>query len=117
MPLARHFIVVGVGLLGLLLLVSSQWAKAPLRVTGKNASPTISLRSDQKLPDRVVYDADIATPAPPQLTKREPTDFPSTPPKIVAIKEASGAMAQLRSPDELQVRPSVSKTPTKHRRV
>lgn len=68
MPVARYFMFVGGALLALLFLID---AYAPSQaVTISNAAPTIDrnvvrIRSDAKLPERVVYDTSLPTIFPP----------------------------------------------------
>ena len=68
MPVARYFLFVGGVLLALLLALD---AFAPQQVAvASNAAPSIDktvvrIRSDQKLPERVVYDTSLPTIVPP----------------------------------------------------
>jgi len=68
MPVARYFLFVGGVLLALLLAID---AFAPLQVAvASNAAPAVDktvvrIRSDQKLPERVVYDTSLPTIVPP----------------------------------------------------
>jgi hypothetical protein len=68
MPVARYFMFVGGALLALLFLID---AYAPSQaVTVSHAASTIDrnvvrIRSDQKLPERVVYDTSLPTIVPP----------------------------------------------------
>ena len=68
MPVVRYFVFVGGVLLALLLAVSS-FAPQPVVVAG-NAGPAVDrtvirIRSDRKLPERVVYDTSLPTIVPP----------------------------------------------------
>ena len=69
MPVARYFLFVGGVLLALLLAVD---AFSPQQVAvASNAAPAVDktvvrIRSDQKLPERVVYDTSLPTIVPPQ---------------------------------------------------
>ena len=71
MPVARYFLFVGGVLLALLLAVD---AFAPQQVAvASNTAPTVDktvvrIRSDQKLPERVVYDTSLPTIVPPTAT-------------------------------------------------
>jgi hypothetical protein len=68
MPVARYFMFVGGTLLALLFLID---AYAPSQaVVASHAAPSIDrnvvrIRSDQKLPERVVYDTSLPTIVPP----------------------------------------------------
>ena len=68
MPVARYFMFVGGALLALLFLID---AYAPSQaVVASHAAPSIDrnvvrIRSDQKLPERVVYDTSLPTIVPP----------------------------------------------------
>ena len=71
MPVARYFLFVGGVLLALLLAVD---AFSPQQVAvASNTAPAIDktvvrIRSDQKLPERVVYDTSLPTIVPPAAT-------------------------------------------------
>lgn len=71
MPVARYFLFVGGALLALLLAFN---AFAPQEVAvASNSAPAIDktvvrIRSDQKLPERVVYDTSLPTIVPPAAT-------------------------------------------------
>ena len=68
MPVARYFLFVGAALLALLFALD---AFVPQQVAvASNAAPSIDktvvrIRSDQKLPERVVYDTSLPTIVPP----------------------------------------------------
>ena len=68
MPVARYFLFVG-GLLLALLFALDAFAPQQMAVAG-NSAPSINktvvrIRSDQKLPERVVYDTSLPTIVPP----------------------------------------------------
>ena len=73
MPVARYFLFVGGVLLALLFALD---AFAPLQVAvAGNSAPSIDktvvrIRSDQKLPERVVYDTSLPTIVPPTAATR-----------------------------------------------
>jgi hypothetical protein len=58
MPLLRYFVYVGVSLLGLLLITNAALTPIPLPGTLTSATdlPSVRIRSEQKLPDAVVFD-------------------------------------------------------------
>jgi len=93
MPVARYFLFVGAVLLALLLALD---AFAPQQVAvASNAAPSIDktvvrIRSDQKPPERVVYDTSLPTIVPPAAK----TQIAAVPPAPVA-----DATAQVRVRD------------------
>src|SRR6476661_2968830 len=68
MPVARYFLFVG-GVLFALLLALDAFAPQQMAVTGDTApsinKTVVRIRSDQKLPERVVYDTSLPTIVPP----------------------------------------------------
>jgi hypothetical protein len=93
MPVARYFLFVGGVLLALLFALD---AFAPQQVVvASNAAPSIDktvvrIRSDQKLPERVVYDTSLPTIVPPAV-KSQIAAAPAAP--------AADPMAQARVRD------------------
>jgi hypothetical protein len=61
MPLARYFLYVGGVLLALLFIADSSLPKLPTAERADSHLPTIRIHSDQKWPERVVYDTSIPT--------------------------------------------------------
>jgi hypothetical protein len=96
MPVARYFILVGGVLLALLFAVD---AFAPQQdVVASNATPAVDtavvrIRSDKKLPDRVVYDTSLPTIVPPAATVRVAA---APVPPIIADDKADKAHAGVR---------------------
>jgi hypothetical protein len=84
MPVARYFLFVGGVLLALLFALD---AFAPQQVAvASNAAPSIDktvvrIRSDQKPPERVVYDTSLPTIVPPAAAR---TQIAAVPPALVA---------------------------------
>ena len=73
MPVARYFVFVG-GMLLVLLFALNAFAPQEV-VVASNAAPSIDktvvrIRSDQKLPERVVYDTSLPTIVPPAAATR-----------------------------------------------
>jgi hypothetical protein len=70
MPVARYFLFVGGALLALLLavnaLVPEQAVVASQAVSSSVDKTVVRIRSDQKLPERVVYDTSLPTIVPPR---------------------------------------------------
>ena len=94
MHVARYFLFVGGVLLALLLALDALVPQQP--VVASQAAPSIGktivrIRSDQKLPERVVYDTSIPTIVPPTVTAQ--TVAPPVPP--VASADAT-AQARVR---------------------
>jgi hypothetical protein len=65
MPLLRYFLFVGGSLLALLLVANAALPAVPTDggLTSGTDLPPIRIHSERKLPDRVVFDTSIATPA------------------------------------------------------
>jgi hypothetical protein len=85
MPVARYFMFIGGALLALLFLID---AYAPSQaVVASHAAPSIDrnvvrIRSDQKLPERVVYDTSLPTIVPSQAVTAQavvPAAAPASP--------------------------------------
>ena len=71
MPVARYFLFVGGVLLALLLAIDSLVPQQA--IVASQAAPSVNktvvrIRSDQKLPERVVYDTSLPTIVPPTVT-------------------------------------------------
>jgi hypothetical protein len=64
MPLLRYFLFVGGSLLALLFIANAAYPTVPLPETLTSGSdlPPIRIRSEQKLPERVVFDTSVAMP-------------------------------------------------------
>ena len=91
MPVARYFLFVG-GILLALLFALDAFAPQQMVVAG-NAAPSINktvvrIRSDQKLPERVVYDTSLPTIVPPAAA----TQIAAAPAPAADV----GAQAQVR---------------------
>lgn len=89
MPIARYFLFVGGVLLALILAIDT-FAPQPA-VVATQAAPSIDktvvrIRSDQKLPERVVYDTSLPTIIPPVATAQAVA--PPAPPPAVADNPA-----------------------------
>lgn len=107
MPVLRYFLFVGGALLALLFAID--YALPPQAVTTAQATPSIDktvvrIRSDQKPPERVVYDTSLPTIVPPV----EPVQVAAAPVPPVA----TDATAQARVRDTFaQFVPSEAKKP------
>ncbi|MCP3470633.1 hypothetical protein NLM33_09910 [Bradyrhizobium sp. CCGUVB1N3] len=86
MPILRYFMFVGGALLALLLAVNFVLPEGPIAqsvVTSSNEAPLIRIRSDRKLPERVVLDTSqptIASTAPVNTASAAPQPQPNVSP-------------------------------------
>ena len=99
MPIARYFLFVGGVLLALLLAVDALFPQQAI-VASRGASSVdktvVRIRSDQKLPERVVYDTNLPTIVPPPAVTAQvkaPVVAPSTP---AAASADATAQARVR---------------------
>jgi hypothetical protein len=93
MPVARYFLFVGGVLLALLLAIDALVPQET--VVASQAAPSVDktvvrIRSDQKLPERVVYDTSLPTIVPPPAVTAQVTA------PVVAPSAAADATAQAR---------------------
>jgi hypothetical protein len=100
MPVARYFLFVGGVLLALLLAID---ALVPQQaVVASQAAPSVNktvvrIRSDQKPPERVVYDTSLPTIVPPPVVTAQATAPVVAPPSASAVVPVSAdASAQAR---------------------
>lgn len=113
MPVARYFMFVGGTLLALLFLID---AYAPSQaVVASQAAPSIDrnvvrIRSDQKLPERVVYDTSLPTIVPP-ASKVQVAAAPQPPVAIDVTGEARvrNTFAQFVPPEVKKPEPQVQR--------
>jgi hypothetical protein len=101
MPIARYFLFVGGVLLALLLAVDALFPQQAV-VASRGASSVdktvVRIRSDQKLPERVVYDTNLPIIVPPPAVTAQvkaPVVAPSTPAAAAASADAT-AQARVR---------------------
>jgi hypothetical protein len=97
MPLARYFLFVGGALLALLFLVDACLPELPVAERTDSHLATIRIHSEQKWPQRIVYDTSIPTIVPAPETARADIS-PSTAVADVSTK-ARQAFAQLQRSD------------------
>jgi len=101
MPIARYFLFVGGVLLALLLAVDAlfpQQAVLASRGASSVDKTVVRIRSDQKLPERVVYDTNLPIIVPPPAVTAQvkaPVVAPSTPAAAAASADAT-AQARVR---------------------
>jgi len=111
MPVARYFLFVGGVLLALLLAID---ALVPQQaVVASQAAPSVNktvvrIRSDQKLPERVVYDTSLPTIVPPPVATAQVT-APVATPSAPAVADAT-AEARVRE-TYAQLVPAEAKKP------
>jgi len=92
MPLARYFLYVGGALLALLFISDPYLPKLSAADWGNSHSAIIHIHSDQKWPERIVYDTSLQTVVPAQIASIEPSVVA---PEIVASTAEREAFAQL----------------------
>lgn len=113
MPLVRYFLLVGGVLLALLFISDAYLPKLPVAAGAKLDSPVIRIHihSDQKWPERVVYDTSLPTIIPAQIAN---TDTSATVPATVADVSAKAQMrdafAQLQPSDPKKPGPKLQRT-------
>jgi hypothetical protein len=88
MPIARYFLFVGGALLALLLVIDALMPQQA--VVASQAAPSVDktvvrIRSDQKLPERVVYDTSLPTIVPPAVTAQVAPPAPAAVPVVADI--------------------------------
>ena len=104
MPLARYFLFVGGVLLALLFISDPFLPKLPVADWSNSHSAIIRIHSDQKWPERVVYDTSLPTLIPAPIENMQTN---VAVPEIAAsatVRERE-AFAQLQRPDANQLRP------------
>ena len=94
MPLARYFLYVGGALLALLFVLDPHRPKLPPPDWGSYRSAIIHIHSDQKWPERIVYDTSLPTVVSAQTANIEAN---VAAPEIVASATERAAFAQLPS--------------------
>jgi hypothetical protein len=98
MPLGRYFAWVGSVLLVLLFVANACFPKLPAAKTTDTLPPAIRVHSDQKWPERVVYDTSAPIVGQPVAANPETSD--PTPPMIaVGSPKLREAMAELPTRD------------------
>src|SRR5258706_10877649 len=110
MPLARYFLFVGGVLLALLFISDAYLPKLAVSIRAISHSAIIRIHSDQKWPERVVYDTSLPTVIPAQIANME-TDLPG-PARVGDVVKAMEreAFAQLQPSDANQLHRSDPKS-------
>ncbi len=99
MPLARYFLYVGGALLALLFIWDPYLPKLPVADRGNSRPAIIHIHSDQKWPERIVYDTSLPTGVPAQIANIEAN---VAAPEIVASAATEReAFAQLQPSSQL----------------
>ena len=98
MPLSRYFLYVGGVLLALLFISDPYFPKVPPPDWGDSRSAIIRIHSDQKWPERIVYDTSLPTVVPAQIANIEAK---VAAPEIVASTAEREAFAQLQPSSQL----------------
>jgi len=97
MPVIRYFVFVGGALLALLLAIDLFSPAQPV-VAGQAAASVdktvVRIRSDQKLPERVVYDTSLPTIVPPVVTAAAASPVPAAAAAAVAQAQVRETFAQ-----------------------
>lgn len=117
MPVARYFLYVGGVLLALLLAIDALFPQEAVMASRGASSidkTVVRIRSDQKPPERVVYDTSLPTIVPPPAVTAQvtaPVVAPSAPVVVVAAASADAA-AQARVRETFaQLVPTEAKKP------
>ena len=98
MPLARYILCVGGALLTLLFISDAYLPKMTVADWGNSRSAIIHIHSDQKWPERIVYDTNLPAVVPAPIANLEAN---VAAPEIVASTTARAAFAQLRPSSQL----------------
>ena len=127
MPVARYFLFVGGVLLALLFLIDA-FAPQQLAVASNGAPSadkyTVRIKSDQKLPERVVYDTSLPTIVPPKATVVAAAAPPAPAAETSAQARVRNTFAQFvpaeakkfdKQPDKQLVKQAELQAPKKHK--
>ena len=120
MPLARYFFFVGGVLLALMFILDSYLPKFPI-AERSSADLAIRIHSDQKWPERVVYDTRFPVIVPTQIANKDVSvpDPAKTAGKFSGKVQVREAFGQLQTSDAKQLQQSEAKLPeppSHHRR-
>jgi hypothetical protein len=99
MPVARYFLFVGGALLALLLAIDAlfpQQAVVASQAPSSVDKTVVRIRSDQKLPERVVYDTSLPTIVPPPAVTAQVTAPVVAPSAPAAASADATAQARVR---------------------
>jgi hypothetical protein len=115
MPVARYFLFVGGVLLALLLAIDALFPQQAVVVASRGASSidktVVRIRSDQKPPERVVYDTSLPTIVPPPAVTAQ-VMAPVVAPAAAAVSADASAQARARVRETFaQLMPAEAKKP------
>jgi hypothetical protein len=118
MPAMRYFLYVGAVLLALLFVVDANLRRTPIAETSDRDLPVprIHIQSDQKWPERVVYDTSHPTPVPATVivpapaptagtTTEAEAEAPTGSTKNAAEPQVRAAFAQVKPSDTKKLEP------------
>jgi hypothetical protein len=109
-PLVRYFVYVGGVLLALIFIVDSHLSKLPIVDNAVPHQPRIRIYSDDRWPERVVFDTSIRPVAPSQTAEAE-TNNPTPSVNVETPVKAREAFAELQATDTPKVQSTRSKAP------
>jgi hypothetical protein len=110
MPLVRYFLYVGGVLLALIFIVDTYLSKLPIVENADPHRPKIRIYSDDRWPERVVFDTSIRPITPSQLAEAE-ANIPTPAVTAEVPVKAREAFAELQPTDTLKVQSTGSKAP------
>jgi hypothetical protein len=114
MPLARYFLYVGGALLALLFISDPYLPKLPAADRAESRSAIIHIHSDQKWPERIVYDTSLRTVVPAQIANIEAN---VAAPEIVASTAEREAFAQLQPSSQLSDAKKIEPKLQRHHKI
>ena len=110
MPLMRYFVFVSSVLLALLFIADACLPKLPTAGKANALPPVVRIHSDQKWPERIVYDT--STPMLRPASSANPDAAGSAPPTTaVASPKLREALAELQTTDGSPLQPANPKKP------
>jgi hypothetical protein len=98
MPLARYFLCIGGALLALLFILDPYLPKLPTADGRNSRSAIVHIHSDQKWPERIVYDTSLPTVVPAPIANIEAN---VAAPEVVASTTGREAFAQMQPSSQL----------------
>ena len=118
MPVARYFLFVGGILLALILAIDAFFPQQA--VVASQAAPSVDktvvrIRSDQKPPERVVYDTSLPTIVPPVVTAQARAIAPAAVAEVVAPANVRDTFAQFVPSEAKKPTPPVKRKIAKSR--
>jgi hypothetical protein len=110
MPLVRYFLYVGGVLVALIFIVDSYLSKLPIVENADPHRPKIRIYSDDRWPERVIFDTSIRPITPSQPAEAE-ANIPTPAVTAEVPVKAREAFAELQPTDTLKVQSTGSKAP------